>query len=50
VQQRRAQEFDPYAQYGPALNESRPRAYDAPPPEASRDRWPDWGDPRYGSP
>jgi len=48
-QQERAQKFDPYAEYGPALSESRPRSYDAPPPEASRGHWDDWGSPRYGN-
>jgi hypothetical protein len=47
-QRQQAQKFDPYAEYGPALNESRPRSFDAPPPEASRGRWEEWGGPRYG--
>ncbi len=49
-QQLRAQKFDPYAEYGPALGESRPPRgyYDQPPPEATRGRWEEWGAPRYG--
>jgi hypothetical protein len=49
-QQQQAQKFDPYAEYGPALGESRPPrgAGDQPLPEASRNRWELWGAPRYG--
>jgi len=52
VQQQNAQKFDPYAEYGPALGESRPPrgAGDQPVPEAARDRWTEWGEPRYGYP
>ena len=50
LQRQRAQKFDPYAEYGPALSESRPRSYDTPPPEAARDRWGAWGQARYGYP
>jgi hypothetical protein len=46
-QQERAKKFDPYSEYGPALGESRPRSYDAPPPEASRGRLPDGGSTVY---
>jgi hypothetical protein len=49
-QQLRAMKFDPYAEYGPALGESRPpRGFgDVPLPEATRGRWPQWGAPRFG--
>ncbi len=49
-QQLRAEKFDPYAEYGPALGESRPpRGYgDQPLPEPTRGRWDTWGAPRYG--
>ena len=49
-QQLRAEKFDPYAEYGPALGESRPpRGFgDQPLPEATRGRWESWGAPRFG--
>jgi len=52
LQQQRFARFDPYAEYGPALGESRPPrgAGDLPLPEATRDRWKEWGQLRYGYP
>ncbi len=50
LQQQNATKFDPYSEYGPALGESRPPrgAGDQPLPEAARNRWQEWGAPRYG--
>ena len=47
-QQQRAQKFDPYPEYGPGIDQTRPLQYDRPPPEASRGRWEQWGAPRFG--
>jgi hypothetical protein len=49
-QQVRAEKFDPYAEYGPALGESRPpRGFgDQPLAEPTRGRWQEWGAPRFG--
>ena len=41
VQEKRALRYDPYPEKetGPSMEGTRPREYDAPPPETSRARW-----------